>query len=289
MKKFLSLQLLIITLIEVVFMGTAQSSVFSDSAISYVKASLLEQDAKEAIIATISNDLDAKSWVTKFNNVIYSLCTLNVPEIRNQKVVAKKTLERDTLKRASLVAQNNLALYLDNGRLDRKIFTDKEAADYALRVSYFAKMKGLQSSANIVERIAVGLAWVGFEGISDIDEPLPEKQVTDNYCEYLYKRAQSFFNKGDYVQALETFKQIHFMSWANVKAYLGASICFLKMDRPDDAGRLALEVFSVLSNDMTPDEMANAGKILFKAGEKDKGFNVLELAYVLLKSQGGKK
>ena len=96
-------------------------------------------------------------------------------------------------------------------------------------------------------------------------------------------------HKGDYVQALETFKQIHFMSWANVKAYLGASICFLKMDRPDDAGRLASEVFSVLSNDMTPDEMANAGKILFNAGEKDKGFNVLELACGLLKSQGGKK
>ena len=59
-----------------------------------------------------------------------------------------------------------------------------------------------------------------------------------------------FFNKGYYVQALETFKQIHFISWANLKAYLGASICFLKLDRPDDAGRLALEVLSVLSNDM---------------------------------------
>ena len=145
MKKFISLQLLIIALIEGVFMGTAQSSVFSDSAISYVKDSLLEQDAKEAIVATISNDLDAKSWITKFNSVICSLSTLNVPETKNQKVVVIKTLERDTIKRASLVAQNNLALYLDNGRLDRKIFTDKEAADYALRVSYMAKIKGLQS------------------------------------------------------------------------------------------------------------------------------------------------
>ena len=102
--------------------------------------------------------------------------------------------------------------------------------------------KSLQSSANIVGRIVVGLAWVGLES----DEPLPEKQITENYCKYLYKRAQNFFNKGDYVQALETFKQIHFMSWANVKAYLGASICFLKMDRPDDAKKSASEVFSVL-------------------------------------------
>ncbi len=264
-------------------MGTAHSSVFSDSAISYVKDSLLEQDVKKAVIATISNDLDAKSWVTKFNSVIYSLCALNIPEIKNQKVVAKKTLERDTMKRASLVAQNNLALYLDNGRLDRKIFTDKEAADYALRISYLAKIKGLQSSANIVERIAVGLAWVGVESISDINEPLPEKQVTDNYCDYLYRRAQNFFNKDDYVQALETFKKIHFMSWANVKAYLGASICFLKMDRPDDAGRLASEVFSVLSNDMTPDEMASVSKVLYHSGNKDYAFKVLLNAYETLK------
>ena len=283
MKKFISLQLLIIALIEGVFMGTAHSSVFSDSAISYVKDSLLEQDAKEAIIATISNDLDAKSWITKFNSVIYSLSTLNVPETKNQKVVVRKTLERDTIKRALLVAQNNLALDFDNGRLDRKIFTDKEAADYALRVLYFAKIKGLQSSANIVERIAVCLAWVGVESISNIDEPLPEKHVTDNYCEYLYKRAQNFFNKGDYVQALETFKQIHFMSWANIKAYLGASICFLKMDRPDDAGKLALEVLSVLSNDMTPDEIASVSQVLYHSGNKDDAFKFLLNAYETLK------
>ena len=264
-------------------MGTAHSSFFSDSAISYVKDSLLEQDAKEAVMATISNDLNAKNWITKVNNVIYSLCTLNVPEIKNQKVFMIKTLERDTIKRASLVAQNNLALYLDDGRLDRKIFTDKEAADYALRVSYLSKIKGLQTSANIVERVAVGLAWVRLESISDIDEPLPEKQITDNYCEYLYKRAQNFFNKGDYVQALKTFKQIHFMSWANVKAYLGASICFLKMDHPDDAEKLASEVFSVLSNDMPPDEMVSVSKILYHSGNKDDAFKVLLNAYEIMK------
>ena len=282
MKRFISLQLLIITLVEGVFMGTAHSSVFSDSAISYVKDSLLEQDAKEAIVATISNDLNAKSWITKINNVIYSLCTLNVPEIKNQKVFVIKTLERDTIKRASLVAQNNLALYLDDGRLDRKIFTEKEAADYALRVSYLSKIKGLQTSANLVERVAVGLAWVGLESISDIDEPLSEKQITDNYCEYLYKRAQNFFNKGNYAQALETFKQIHFMSWANVKAYLGASVCFLKMDRPDDAEKLASEVFSVLSNDMTPDEMVSVSKIFYHSGNKDDAFKVLLNAYEVM-------
>ena len=264
-------------------MGTAHSSVFSDSTISYVKDFLLGQDAKEAIIATISNDINAKKWVVKVNNVIYSLCILNVPESKNQKVFVIKTLERDTIKRALLVAQNNLALYLDDGRLDRKIFPDKEAADYALRVSYFSKIKGLQSSANILERVAVGLAWVGLESISDIDEPLPEKQITENYCEYLYKRAQNFFNKGDYVQALETFKQIHFMSWANVKAYLGASICFLKMDRLDDAGKLASEVFSALSNDMTPDDMVSVSKIFYHSGNKDDAFKVLLNAYEVLR------
>lgn len=72
-----------------------------------------------------------------------------------------------------------------------------------------------------------------------IDEAMPEKTITDNYCSYLYKKAQNFFSKGDYGNALEAFREIHFLAWANVNAYLGASLCFLKMNKPDGAVNLA--------------------------------------------------
>ena len=60
------------------------------------------------------------------------------------------------------------------------------------------------------------------------------------------------------------------------------------MKQNDDAIKLASELINVFSKDMTPDEMANAGKILFEAGEKDKGFSVLGTAYKMLKSENSK-
>ena len=74
------------------------------------------------------------------------------------------------------------------------------------------------------------------------------------------------------------------MSWANTGAYIGASACFLEMKQNDDAIKLTSELVNVFSKDMTPDEMASAGKILFEAGDKDKGFSVLGTAYKMLKS-----
>lgn len=155
MRKFISLQLLIIALVIGVFMGTAYPSDFTETAIDYVNNSFLEQGAKEAIITTISNDSDAQIWLTKFNDIYYSLSVVQVPPTKNKKIAFVKTLERDTMKIALLKAETNIALHFDNGRLNRKIFSDKEAADYALRVSYSAKIKGLQSSSKVIDKVAI--------------------------------------------------------------------------------------------------------------------------------------
>ena len=55
--------------------------------------------------------------------------------------------------------------------------------------------------------------------------------------------------------------------------------------RNENAIKLTSELVNVFSKDMTPDEMANAGKILFEAGDKDKGFSVLGTAYKMLNTQ----
>lgn len=74
---------------------------------------------------------------------MYSLCVLHVPESKSKKPAVIKTIERDTMKTALIEAETNIALYLDKGRLNRKIYTDKEAADFAVRTSYSARLKGL--------------------------------------------------------------------------------------------------------------------------------------------------
>ena len=287
MKKFIFGQFSAFTfLLVIAFAGAAQCYSFSDAAVSYVEDALITDEAKTAITGVISNDVEADEWLTVSDNVLYSLCVKRVPDIKNRKPAVIKTIERDSMRLAVMRAETNIALYLDKGRLNRKVYSDKEAADFALRTSYLAGLKGVQSSANIINKQAVGLVSVSLKdnNIEHIGKSLSGKVITENYCSYLYKKAHNFFNKGDYGKALETFRQIHFMAWANVNAYLGASICFLKMDKPEDASKLASEVFSVLSKDMTPDETASVGRILFRTGDKDKGFAILERAYKMLKT-----
>ena len=277
-------QLLAIILFVGVFAGTAHSSVLSNVAVSYVENALIPIEAKNAILAVISNDKNADEWITINDNIMYSLCVLRVPESKSKKPAVIKTIERDTMKTALIKAETNIALYLDKGRLDRNIYIDKEAADFALRTSYSARLKGLQTSANIIEHTAVGLVSASLNDVH-INETLSEKTITENYCSYLYKKAQNFFSKGDYGNALETFREIHFLAWANINAYLGASLCFLKMNKPDDAGNLASELFAVLSADMTPDEKTSAAKLLFHSGKKNEAFSVLLNAYSSLKAK----
>ena len=145
-----------------------------------------------------ADDANANDWIIINDKILHSVYTLRVPETNNKKPAVVKTIERDAMKLAVLKAETNIALYLDKGRLNREVYTDKEAADFALRTSYSVKLKGVQSSTNIVENIAVGLVSVSMNSIANLEEILPEKIITENYCSYLYKKAQSLFNKRDY-------------------------------------------------------------------------------------------
>ena len=277
----------------IAFTGVAFGNSFDSAAISFLEESHLSisDEAKIVLISCISNDRNASGWIVeiKSEDTIYAVEAMMIPTPKiksnqnsNNQATARRSLSKATLR---------LALYLDNGKLNRKRFSNENAANYALLMSYRGKIKGgIQSYSRAVDnKYAVSLVWVKRSTIKKDSEAKSETQLTDDYCKYLYKTANDLFHAKKFDEALKTFHQIYYMAWANVDAYLGASLCFLKMNQKDDAIKLASELVNVFSKDMTPDEMANAGKILFNAGEKDKGFNVLELAYVLLKSQGGKK
>ena len=272
--------------------GVALGNSFDSASISFLEEANLSisDEAKKILISCVSNDRNATGWTAeiKSEDTIYALEVIAIPtaKIKSNQNSNNQAALRRSLSRATL----RLALYLDNGRLNRERFSNENAANYALLMSYSGKIKGgLQSFSKAIDNRAVSLVWVRRGAVKENSEAKSETQLTEDYCKYLYKTANDLFNAKKFDEALKTFHQIHYMAWANTDAYLGASLCFLKMNQKDDAIKLTSELVNVFSKDMKPDEMANAGKILFNAGEKDKGFNVLELAYGLLKSQGGKK
>ena len=272
--------------------GVAFGNSFDSAAISFLEESHLSisDEARNILISCVSNDRNATGWTSeiKSEDTVYAIEVLAIPtaKIKSNQNSNNQAALRRSLSRATL----RLALYLDNGKLNRERFSNENAANYALLMSYSGKIKGgLQSFSRAIDNRAVSLVWVRRSAVKEDSEAKSETQLTEDYCKYLYKTANDLFNAKKFDEALKTFHQIHYMAWANIDAYLGTSLCFLKMNQKDDAIKLTSELVKVFSSDMKPDEMANAGKILFNAGEKDEGFKILELAYGLLKSHGGKK
>ena len=240
----------------------------------------LSEEARQALVRCVSDAPEETAWAAESGGTVYALAV--VPVQRSKNSLAQSQMKNSAQKRAQLRAATKLAIILDNGKLNREYFSDPDAADYALRVSWQGHVKGgIQSHSRIIEGVAVALAWAERSKLKP--EPLSKARLTEDYSKFLYDRAQELFKAGKFAEALETFHQIHYMAWANVKAYLGAAECFLQMEKPDDAGSLASDLVRAMSGDMKPDELAEAARILYRSGRKDEGFTAMERAYMMLK------
>lgn len=241
----------------------------------------LTDETRQALVRCVSDDPKAAAWATESGGTVYALAV--VPVQRSKNSLAQSQMRNSAQKKAQLRAATKLAILLDNGKLNREYFSDPDAADYALRVSWQGRVKGgLQSYSNIMEGTAVALVWADRSNLKA--EPVSKGQLTGQYCTFLYSRAQELFKAGKFEDALAAFHQIRYVDGTNVRAFLGASECFLRMERPDDAGRLTLELIQALSGDMKPDELAEAARILHKSGRKDEGFSAMERAYQMARA-----
>lgn len=259
-----------------------------NAAISFLEEShhSLSDEAKRVLLSCVSNDRNSTGWTAEISpeDTVYAVETVPISKAHTKS--AQNSNKNSAMRRSLSRATLRLAIYLDNGKLDRKRFSNYDAANYALLMSYRGRIKGgIQSFSRAVGDYAVSLVWTKRENITAGNTTKSETQLTDDYCKYLYKTAADLCSAGKYDKALQAFHQIHYMSWANTGAYIGVSACFLEMRQNDDAIKLTSELVNVFSKDMTPDEMANAGKILFEAGDKDKGFSVLGTAYKMLNTQ----
>ena len=210
-------------------------------------------------------DVNASPCVVEQGEVVYSLCVVPV----------QKGFGVESVRIASLKAAGNLARYLDDGKTITKGYANREAVNRVIRSHYERRAK-FSSSGKIIGGNAFGLVWA-----KKIHAPMPAKDFNEKYCSLLYDEGQELFSSGRYAESAKKFRDVNYREWANVEAYLGASVCLLIMGSNDDAANLAGEVVRVFSKDMTPDEIASAGRVLFNAGRKDEGFDVLEHAYNL--------
>ena len=240
MKKFLfihsvkgklsSLLFIIMFLLSISSCAAFGESSFTSAAISFLNNTNLSipDEARNILLSCISSDKTSTGWVIESNSVIYALEVDAIP--RAKVSTSQNSINKAAMRRSLTRATLRLAVYLDNGKLNRKYFSHKEAADYALLMSYSGRIKGgIQSYSRESGTYAVSLVWVNREALQNTgqtqtqDQRQYEAQILNDYSRYLYKQAHDLFKSGNFAEALKTFHQIHYMSWANTSAYLGAS------------------------------------------------------------------
>ena len=275
MKKIFIAAIILLLQADILYSG-----IIREKALSFIGGASIPEGARKILIDSIMENPENFNFIVESEGFIYSLKILQIPRIKSGNKFAQNSISSNYARIAELQATTELTKYLDKGRLNRKIFNNSEAADYAIRVFYSQKIR-IQSLTSIIDDSALSLVFTAKNNAPE----LSEHEIMNNYCKYLYEQAQKFFSKKDFVNALEILHQIHYMSWADISAYLGASYCFLQMNQKEDAAKLTLELINTMSQDMKADDFASAGRILFYSGLKDEGFNAIEQAYNLLKKK----
>jgi hypothetical protein len=232
---------------------------------------------QERLIDAVNRNNNASSWLVDHEGVVYSLCALNVQKDKSQAM--QNSLNLAAQRQSSVRAALKLALYLDNGKTNTKDYPDKEALNHVILNHYESRIR-FSSASKIINGTAFAIVWSEKKTAE-----LPDNELNDRYCTYLYEQALDYYSSGKFNEAMNSFRRIRYRSWGNREAYITASLFMSRMNQMNDAANLATEFMNVYSNDITADEIALVGKILFTAGRKDEGFNAMERAYHMLSTQ----
>jgi tetratricopeptide (TPR) repeat protein len=244
------------------------------------------------------------SSVAASDGAVYSLVVSPVRSDSDPDVA--RELETSETQLALFRARSNLALHLAKGSVNRKVYRYDDFLGQAL-LSYHSRrqIQGIQTAAEIVEleksaspkqasskqasskqkeksadRYAAALAWLSPDAAKAFENSVPTPEaLNEDYCRFLYLRhARILFQAGKYDEALPIFKHIHDLKWADIGAYLDAAECFLKVGEKEESLKLLRELFSLLMEKMSMDELVRTGRLFRAAGDRPAALRVFKTA-----------
>jgi tetratricopeptide (TPR) repeat protein len=181
-------------------------------------------------------------------------------------------------------ARNLLLLYAAGEHYQQQGFGNREAIAKALvtleTTTQGRLLPGLQSRAAVLDQAAVALVWTEENRIASYrQQPPPLAQFRPAYCQALYPTAKALFQENQHRQALAIYQEMHRLQCRQPMAYfLDAAECFLALQQPEDARRMANYLLTEYATALGSGEAERAGDVLFKAGDEENARKAYELA-----------
>lgn len=260
------------------------------SVIDFIDGSSLPQKVKARLVSKIKSDLDSTGWIIEEQGVVYSVFFLPIPDDQDQGT--RKKLEKLLLSSSEMKSKMSLILYGAGSVYSNEKYSNREAVAGALvnmqggRSISGNLLPGVQSLRSVVGDGVASIDWISMDNINVVRENLPKgKDFDDAYCSQLYSISRSYFDVGDYENALIVLKEMHRFDWMDPQAYLDASECFIRLGKPKDGLALLDLILENVRSSFSVEQMERAGDLRGLAGDDIGMKNLHEEALILFRSQ----
>lgn len=247
----------------------------------------LDSSATGLLSCRISEAPDRTEWIVESDSDVYAVAvdaqTLDGIEADDP---IRGRLELGAGRIALARAKQALFLYgagkgfQDRGYRNRESMANALIALDGMSTTTTGRLgAGLQSAVQTSGTIGVGAVWVDSDSIADFRRHLPDNaEFAPVYCAELYATARIRMKAGDWMTALDLFKEIHDLKWTNIEAYLDAAECFDRTGDPAGAAKLLGEVWETLGPGMKPQEAERMGDHLLRFGVRGPAREAFEAA-----------
>ncbi|EIC23073.1 tetratricopeptide repeat protein [Thiorhodovibrio frisius] len=277
--------LISILLALVTFKSGAYSPSGSDHIDLWIGNLPMPVSAREALRARREVSPKSNQWLTEQDGRVYVLVALPLAAGMPGPVRISKSGV------AEMKARHALLLYAVGEHFEQLGYSNREAIAQAL-VAVEADtsgrlLRGVQSRATLLADQAVAFVWTDVKNLSVLRHRPPSvEQFLPAYCVALYPTAQALFIENQYSEALQIYQAMHQLQCPRPLAYfLDAADCFLALEQPQDAGRMARHVLTQPDAALSSAIVERAGDILHQCGADEDAEKAYELALGLLQQQ----
>ena len=260
------------------FPPAAHSDIPAAQLNTWLSESRLPLAVQNAFRARFATDPEAHEWLVTREQQVYALAYKPLSPATPAPIqqVLRSQVEQQ--------ARQLLLLYATGEHYQQRGFGNREAIAKALAMlettTQGRLLPGLQSRAAILDAGIVALVWIAENRIANYrQQPPSTEQFRPAYCQALYPTAKALFQEGQHRQALNLYQEMNHLQCRQPTIYfLDAAECFLALQQPEDARRMANHLVVEYATSLSSGEAERAGDVFFKAGDEENARKAYELA-----------